>query len=57
MNKKKHEELKKHISTAFVHLSKIPVSDIAVDYMAIARVELRAAIDILNREKSEETDG
>ena len=54
MDKNKREEMKRHINTAFAHLSKIPVSDIYVDYMAIARAELRATFDILK--ESEEKD-
>lgn len=56
MDKNKIEELKRHIGTAFKHLEKIPVSHVYVDYMAIARQELAAINDILNKEESEEKD-
>lgn len=36
-------ETLKHIKTAFAWLSRIPVTDDAVDFMAMARQELREA--------------
>ena len=42
------EKLKKHLDAAYIWLSKIPVSGEAVDAMAMARQELRAAWAILN---------
>lgn len=53
MDKNKREEIERHINTAFAHLRKIPVSDVAVDYMAIARAELRAAYAMLNKDDGE----
>lgn len=57
MDKNKREEIKRHLNTAFANISKIPVVDVAVDYMAIARAELRAAFDILNKESEEKDNG
>lgn len=54
MDKNKRKEINRHINTAFVHLSKIPVSDVYVDYMSTARKELAAASAILNNDKSVE---
>lgn len=53
MDKNKRKEIKRHINTAFAHLSKIPVTDTAVDYMAVARAELRAAYAVLNKDDGE----
>lgn len=50
----KHEELKRHMEAAFNHLSKIPVSGMAVDQMAMARQELRIAFAALQSLDSEE---
>ena len=41
------EKLKKHLDAAYIWLSKIPVSGEAVDAMAMARQELRAAWALL----------
>ena len=41
------EKLKNHLDAAYLWLSKIPVSGEAVDAMAMARQELRAAWAIL----------
>lgn len=53
MKENKRKEIKRHINTAFAHLSKIPVTDAAVDYMAVARAELRAAYAMLNKDDGE----
>lgn len=52
-DKNKREEIKRHINTTFAHLRKIPVSDVYVDYMAVARAELRAAYAMLNEDDGE----
>ena len=39
--------VKKHLDSAYHWLSKIPVSGAAVDYMAMARQELREAFKLL----------
>lgn len=57
-----NEDLKKHLDTAFAFLSRINVKGDDVDYMAMARQELRAAWAILGKkpetkaENSEKTD-
>lgn len=55
MDKNKREELNRHIKTALAHISQIPVKEVYVDYMSIARQSLLAASNILNKE--EETEG
>lgn len=42
---------KKHMDNAFRWLSKIPVTDESVDYMAMARQELREAFKALPDDK------
>lgn len=44
---------KKHLDNAFCWLNKIPVAGEAVDYMAMARQELREAFKALTDEKPE----
>jgi hypothetical protein len=44
--------VKKHMDNAFLWLSKIPVTGEAVDYMAMARQELREAFKALPDEKT-----
>lgn len=41
------KQIMEKLDTAYSFLSKIPVMDEAVDYMAMARQELRAAFAIL----------
>jgi hypothetical protein len=41
------ENAKQHLDNAFKWLSKIPVTDESVDYMAMARQELREAFRAL----------
>ena len=53
MNKQKREEMKRHIDRAFASLDKIPVTGASVDFMAIARQELRAVFDILKKDEPE----
>lgn len=45
--------VKKHMDNAFLWLSKIPVTGESVDYMAMARQELREAFKTLADEKSD----
>lgn len=52
--------VKKHLDSAYLWLSKIPVTGEAVDMMAMARQELREAFKALPDEKSDtevENDG
>lgn len=51
------EKLKNHLDAAYLWLSKIPVSGDAVDAMAMARQELRAAFKLLLEEKEVKADG
>lgn len=53
------EKLKKHLDKAYLWLSKIPVTGEAVDYMAMARQEMRAAFQVVNAksEQEDKTDG
>ena len=46
-----NRDVKKHMDNAFHWLSKIPVSDNSVDYMAMARQELREAFKLIPDEK------
>ena len=48
-----NEKIRKHMDTAFLWLSKIPVTGEAVDYMAMARQELREAFKALPDEKTD----
>lgn len=52
---RKHEELNKHLNATIAWLSKIPVHDVFVDYMAMARQEIRAAQALL-QEKNKNTE-
>lgn len=54
MNK---EQLKKKLDSAYLWLSRIPVSGEAVDAMAMARQELRAAFQLLNETEEVKNDG
>lgn len=45
---------KKHMDSAYHWLSKIPVSGESVDYMAMARQELREAFKAMPDEKRDE---
>lgn len=47
---KKHEELNKHLNAAISWLSKIPVHDVFVDYMAMARQEIRTVQAAIQKE-------
>lgn len=51
---KRKEEAKGHIETAFGYLRRIPVTDMAVDYMAVARQELRAACAALESKEEQQ---
>lgn len=51
---KKHEEQSKHLKAAFAWLSKIPVQDVFVDYMAMARQELRELGKLIQEDKPSE---
>lgn len=53
MDKNKRKEINRHINTAFAHISKIPVSDVYVDYMSTVRKELAAASAVLNDKSGE----
>lgn len=46
-----NQDLKKHLDTAFAFLARIPVSGEAVDAMALARQELRAAWKLVSEVK------
>lgn len=46
-----NRDVRKHMDNAFQWLSKIPVSDNSVDYMAMARQELREAFKLIPDEK------
>lgn len=48
------QTVKKHVDSAYLWLSKIPVSGESVDYMAMARQELREAFKALPDEKRDE---
>lgn len=48
-----NKDLQKHLDTAYGLLAKIPVAGEAVDLMALARQELRAAFALVK----EDTDG
>lgn len=56
------EKMKQHLDQAYLWLSRIPVTGEAVDHMAMARQELRAAFQLLspppenNTDKKEATD-
>ncbi len=55
-----NQTVKMHMEAAFNWLSKIPVSGDHVDYMAMARQELREAFNALpdeNHQKEVEKDG
>lgn len=39
---KKHDELNRHLNAALAWMGKIYVNDVFVDYMAMARQEIRA---------------
>lgn len=45
------QTVKKHMDSAYLWLSKIPVTGEAVDCMAMARQELREAFKLLSSEK------
>lgn len=45
------DTVKKHLDSAYLWLSKIPVTGEAVDYMAMARQELREAFKALPDDK------
>lgn len=47
------DKLKEHIERAYDYLAKIPVKGDAVDLMAMARQELRAAYQINTREEED----
>lgn len=49
------KDLRKHLDTAYGLLAKIPVAGEAVDLMALARQELRAAFALVKEEN--DTDG
>lgn len=51
------KQVKDHMDKAYAWLSKIPVSGEAVDAMAMARQELRAAFKLLPEEKEVKKDG
>ena len=51
---KKREEQNKHLKSALAWLSKIPVQGVFVDYMAMARQELRE-LDKLIQEENKNT--
>lgn len=52
------KQIMEKLDTAYSFLSKIPVMDEAVDYMAMARQELRAVWALLEKEseKDEQTE-
>lgn len=51
------KQVKKHLDSAYLWLSKIPVSGEAVDAMAMARQELRAAFQLLKEPEEVKNDG
>ncbi len=55
------EKLRKHLDQAYRYISKIPVCEDAVDLMALARRELRAAYkeaeNLTEQAKEGDTDG
>ena len=52
---KKHEEQSKHLNAAIAWLSKIPVHDVFVDYMAMARQEIRT-VQAMVQEENKNTE-
>lgn len=48
-------EVKKHLDTAFQLISTVPVKGDAVEVMAAARANLRAAYQLLDKQKEPET--
>ncbi len=51
---KKHDELNKHLNAALAWMGKIYVNDVFVDYMAMARQEIRNAIADLEKQSTAE---
>ena len=51
------KQVKEHMDKAYAWLSKIPVTGEAVDALAMARQELRAAFKLLPEEKEVKNDG
>ena len=51
------EKLKNHLDQAYRYISKIPVSEDAVDLMALARRELRAAYKEAENKQSKKEEG
>lgn len=49
-----NNEMKKRLDSAYLWLSRVPVSGEAVDAMAMARQELRAAFSILTKQEQAE---
>lgn len=52
-------DIMKHLDKAYMHLSNIPVSGEAVDHMALARQEMRAAFNLAKElpEQKEDSNG
>lgn len=46
-----------HVNCAYSWISKVYVNDMSVDFLAMARQELRKAQEILVRKSEEESDG